>query len=106
VYHITQRAPGKEKLFIVDNDYLFMISLIKKASEAFKLNTFAFCLMPNHVHLLLRTKENNLVVAMKSVFEQYARYFNRTYLRKGHVFCGPFAAALCSDNEYFLTISL
>jgi putative transposase len=106
VYHITQRAPGKELLFVEEDDYLRMIALLKEAAETFDLDVFAFCCMPNHVHFLLRSRKDNLVTAMKFVFERYARYFNRKYNRKGHVFCGTFAAALCEQDDYFVTVSL
>jgi putative transposase len=106
IYHITQRAPGREKLFIEDSDYIVFISTLQKASKKFSLDIFAFCCMPNHVHILLRTNENNLISSMKYVFERYAKRFNLKYQRKGHVFCGPFAAALCDSDDYFMTISL
>jgi putative transposase len=106
IYHITQRAPGKELLFIDEDDYLRMVALLKETSESYGLDIFAFCCMPNHIHLLLRTNKDNLIISMKHAFQQYARYFNRKYRRKGHVFCGTFAAALCQYDDYFLTISL
>jgi putative transposase len=106
IYHVTQRAPGKEVLFIDEDDHLYMIALLKSASKQYKLDIFSFCCMPNHIHILTRTNENNLIIAMKTVFEQYAKRFNRKYERKGHVFCGTFAAALCEFDDYFLTISL
>jgi putative transposase len=62
--------------------------------------------MPNHVHLLIQTKEPNLSEAMKSVFEIYAFYFNKKYSRKGHVFCGRFRACLCNSDAYFLASSV
>jgi len=106
IYHVTQRAPGKEKLFLEANDYLKFIAILKDCSEAFDLEIFSFSLLPNHLHVLLRIKEENLPKAMKSLFEKYAMYFNNKYQRKGHVFCGVYRASFCEDENYLLTISV
>jgi len=52
VSHITQRAAGKEPLFVEEADYLDMIRLLSEAATKHALLLYAFCLMPNHVHLL------------------------------------------------------
>lgn len=106
IYHITQRAPGREQLFLEHDDYLTFIALLKRCSKEFNIDIFAFSLLPNHLHILLRINEENLSKAMKTLFEKYARYFNNKYQRKGHVFCGRFRAALCNDENYLLTISV
>jgi putative transposase len=106
IVHVTQRAAGKEPLFIEENDYLEMLHLIKEKSAKFLLEIFAFVLMPNHLHLLLRVKETNLAEATQSLFGGYAVFFNKKYERKGHLFCGPYGAALCFDESYLLAASL
>ncbi|MBN2120784.1 MAG: transposase [Candidatus Omnitrophica bacterium] len=106
IYHITQRAPGREVLFLENSDYLHFLSLLKETTSAFRLNIFSFVLMPNHVHILLQIKENNLPQAMKQVFQRYALYFNKKYERKGHVFCGVYRAALVNSEPYLLAASL
>lgn len=106
IYHITQRAPGKEKLFLEESDYLYFLYILKDTSISYKLQVFSFVLMPNHVHLLLRIEKRNLSEAMKHLFQRYAIYFNKKYQRKGHVFSGRFRSALCRGDVYFLAISL
>ena len=104
--HITQRAGGKEPLFLEDNDYLHMIHLIKEKAKAFSFEVFCFSLMPNHLHILIQLSENNLSNAMKRLYEDYAKFFNSKYQRKGHVFGGPFRQALCFDDCYLLAASI
>lgn len=104
--HITQRASGKEPLFIEESDYLYMLHLIKEISAKFKLYVLSFVLMLNHIHLLIKFKEADMSTYMKSLFEKYAIYFNNKYERKGHLFCGPFRSALCFDDNYLLAASL
>ena len=106
VSHITQRAAGKEPLFLEDGDYLFMLGLLKDITKKYSLDMYAFCLMPNHVHLLLSPTEETLYDAMRDLFSRYATRFNRKYERKGHLFGGPYRQAVCFDNGYLLAVSL
>ena len=106
VSHITQRAAGKEPLFLEDSDYLFMLARLKKVSKNRSLEIYAFCLMPNHVHILLSPREDELSLAMKELFGPYAMMFNRKYERKGHLFGGPYRQAVCMDDSYLLAASL
>lgn len=106
VFHITQRAGGREPLFLEDDDYLFMIWLMKEISFKYGINFYAFCLMQNHVHLLLSATEPNLYDAMRDLFSRYAMKFNRKYERKGHLFGSPYRQAVCLDDSYLLAASL
>ena len=106
ISHITQRAAGKEPLFLDERDYLTMLGLLKESAERFELCYYALCLMPNHVHLLLKPQERNLAEAMRSVFSRYATRFNRRYERRGHLFGGPYRQSVCLDNTYLLTASV
>lgn len=104
--HITQRAPGREMLFLENSDYLFMLKLLKEKSKKYLFDVYSFVLMPNHVHLQIRLKEGNLSEAMQRLFQEYARFFNYKYQRKGHVFCGAYREALCLDDGYALATSI
>ena len=106
IYHITQRAPGREVLFLEENDYLIFLFLLKKVKKEFNLSIFCFSLLTNHLHILLKIKERNLDKAMKGLFQSYAQYFNKKYQRKGHVFCGVYRASFCSTDSYLLVASL
>lgn len=106
VSHITQRAAGKEPLFLEDSDYFFMLGLLKEIVQKYSFRVYAFCLMPNHIHLLLSPKERNLYDAMRDLFSRYAMQFNRKYERKGHLFGGPYRQAICLDDRYLLAASL
>ena len=106
ISHITQRAAGREPLFIEDDDYLIMLGLLKEISTSYALRVHAFCLMPNHTHILLNPSEENLYDAMRDLYSRYAMRFNRKYERKGHLFGGPYRQAVCLDDSYLLTASL
>jgi putative transposase len=105
VTHITQHASGTEPLFLEETDYLYILHLIKEISKSFKFNVLSFCLMLNHIHLLIKLFESNLASAMGKLFQRYAKYFNKKYERKGHVFSGAYRSALCFDDTYLLAAS-
>ena len=106
INHITQRAPGRERLFVEESDYSYMLHLLKNSAEQFKLRFFSFVLMSNHVHLLFQLQKDNLSQAMQRLFYTYARYFNRKYQKKGHAVCGRYRQALCFDDTYLLASSI
>ncbi|MBU0567715.1 transposase [bacterium] len=105
ICHITQRATGREPLFLEEGDYLYMLHLLKEKAEKFNFTVFCYSLMPNHLHLLIRLSGDNLSMAMKQLYGEYATGFNKKYQRKGHVFGAPFRQALCFDESYFLAAS-
>jgi len=106
ISHITQRAAGKDVLFLEDRDYLTMLGLLSESVEKFCLDYYAVCLMLNHIHILLKPHERNLAEAMRSIFSRYASAFNRRYERRGHLFGGPYRQAVCLDSTYLLTASV
>lgn len=106
VSHLTQRAAGREPLFLEDADYLYMLSSFKEVTRKRSLDVYAFCLMPTHVHLLLSPRADDLDEAMRDLFSRYAMMFNRKYERKGHLFGGPYRQAVCLDDGYLLAASL
>ncbi|OPX32803.1 MAG: hypothetical protein B1H11_13510 [Desulfobacteraceae bacterium 4484_190.1] len=106
ISHITQRAAGESPLFLEQGDYLFMLSTLKEVALKRSLDIYAFCLMPNHIHILLRPRGAELQEAMRDLFARYAMMFNRKYERKGHLFGGPYRQAVCLDDSYLLAASL
>ena len=92
VSHVTQRAAGREPLFIEDDDYMYMIWLLKEVLGEHDVEVYAFCLMPTHMHLLFRPEGENLYDATRDLFSRYAMRFNRRYERKGHP-CPPLPVA-------------
>ena len=106
IYHITQRAPGKEMLFVEESDYLNMLSLLKDWVKEFDLTVFSFCLMPNHYHILLKINKPNLSKAMQCLNTSYGMRFNKKYQRKGHVFCGVYRASICLDDVHLIGSSI
>jgi len=106
IYHITQHASFNNLLFLEKKDYLSFISFLKMCQKRFQPEIFGFCLMPNHLHILLQIKKPNLSEAMHSLFTNYGMAFNNKYKRKGHVFSGVYRASMCMDETHLLASSL
>jgi putative transposase len=106
ISHIIQRAVGREPLFLEDADCLYMLKVIRDIAGEYDLTVYSFCLMTNHLHLLLRQRKDNLSPAMQSLFGRCAIYFNNKYYRKGHLFCGAYRQSACYGKYYFLAASI
>ena len=106
ISHITQRSAGSEPMFVEDDDYVYMMGLLKEIADGYSLDIFAICLMPNHAHILMSPREENLYDAMRDLFSRYVARFNFKYERKGHLVGGPYRQAVCFDDSYLLAASL
>ena len=106
VSHITQRAAGKDPCFVEDDDYLCMLGFLKESAQKYDYEIYSFCLMGNHLHLLLRPNQGELQAAMRDLFSRYAMRFNRKYERRGHLFGGPYRQAVCLDRAYLIAASV
>lgn len=106
VSHLTQHAVAGVVLFRNDRDRLRLLALLKEAAELFSFRPLAFCLMPNHLHLLIRQREANLPEAMRHLFREYSLYFNHKYQRRGHLFRGRFRQSACFDEYYLVSASI
>lgn len=105
IYHVIQRAPGNELLFKTNKDKSVFLRMMDEILPKYKINLFAYSLMPNHLHMLVQIKSINLSIAMKKLFEKYAFYFNKSHRRKGHVFYGVYRTIQCDTAFSILVVS-
>jgi len=105
VYHIIQRGNNFEPIFVEDKDRLLFLRLLKEAKGKFFLNVYSFCLMDNHIHILLKISSSNLSSAMHWLFMSYAKKITDKYKRKGHLFTSRYRSLVCLNDSYFLHLS-
>jgi len=105
VYHIIQRGNERKNLFLSDADRLKFIDTLQKTREKYNFAVYAYCLMSNHVHLLIDDNGNDVSAIIKSINISYAQYFNRIYRRCGHLFQDRFRSELINDDGYLLEVS-
>ena len=103
-YHIYNKAVTENKLFIEEKNYHFFISKIKKYLPE-SVDILAYCLMPNHYHLLIQVKTTELPKAMQQLALSYVVAFNKSYQRTGHLFQGPYQIKHIDDLTYLLHLS-
>ena len=102
-YHAVSKGDGGRIIFEGDRDRSKYLELLDRALDEHQMQLHAYCLMSNHVHLLLRDSCDNLSAFMKELNESYARYFAWSTGRVGHVFQGRFWSEPVDTNERFLT---
>ena len=88
-YHIFNRGNHKKRIFHTNRDYEIFIRLLQKYLNTYKdISLFAYCLMPNHYHLLVKTGSNpqELIKLMQRFGTAYVLFFNKKYSQVGHLF--------------------
>ena len=99
------RGIRRKSIFEEIIDYQVFLELLKRALEHYGCKIHAYCLMTNHIHLLLETGEQEVWKFMKYLSGCYAIYYNHKYLYSGHLFEGRYKSCLVKDDTYFLQTS-
>jgi REP element-mobilizing transposase RayT len=106
-YHITARGNRKEDIFRDDEDFQVYLSIKKHALEYYNgmYDIICYCLMTNHVHILVKTKELHIGRLIGRVNGIYAKWFNDKYNYVGHLFQDRYYAELIENDAQMLTAS-
>lgn len=104
-YHVLSRGNERKDIFRSPEDYELFLVLLKDCADRFDFLVHAWCLMPNHFHLLIETNDSNLSHAMKRLLGVYTMRFNSKYHRHGHLFQGRYKAIVVDKDNYFLQLS-
>jgi REP element-mobilizing transposase RayT len=105
LYHILSRGNERRNIFFGDADYKVFLGVLEEMSERFEVDIFAYVLMSNHYHLLIRTNQGNLSKSMQWVGTTYTRRFNLQHFRSGHLFQGRFKSILVQNDAYLMQLS-
>lgn len=104
IYHIVMRGNNMQRIFEEREDYEKLISLLKQYKQECGFTLYAWCLMPNHIHLLLKIKQATLSETMAKINIAFVKWYNLKYERKGHLYQGRFKSEPVEDETYFLTV--
>ena len=104
IYHVTSRGNRRERIFVDDDDRLRLLDIVADAMGRFEADAFAFCLMGNHYHLVVRTHRANLSHVMQHLNGNYARAFNKRHSLSGHLFQRRFHAMLVDRDAYLMEL--
>lgn len=102
-WHIIQRGNNRSACFYADEDYHRYLDTLKEQAKKYDCLIHAYCLMTNHVHLLLTPMhEESAALLMKHLGQRYVQYINRTYKRSGTLWEGRFRSCLAQSEEYVM----
>jgi putative transposase len=105
IYHITERGNEKKDIFNDDADRIKFLEILGRNKGKYGYKVYAYCLMNNHIHLLISSNGSDISQVMKSINVSYVIYFNRKYNRCGHLFQDRFKSEYIDSDEYLLEVS-
>ena len=103
-YHVMNRGRRREDIFQDEGDYRMFLNLLQETAEMWNLKVSAYCLMPNHYHLLVQTPEGNLSRCMRHLNGVYTQRFNRKHNLDGQLFRGRYKAVLVDEDSHLLEL--
>ena len=105
LYHLMSRGNEGRDIFIDKKDRVDFLNTIGEMSERYDFDIFAYVLMDNHYHLLVRSRLANLKKAMQWFGTTYTQRFNRRHYRSGHLFQGRYKSIIVQNDAYLLQLS-
>ena len=104
-YHLTCRGNARQAIFANDTDYAAFLDLLERSGDIYQVDIFAYVLMTNHFHLLVKTPLANLQEFMRHFNISYTSYFNRTHHKTGHLYQGRYKSFLIDADSYLQEVS-
>lgn len=105
LYHVCARGHNRQAIFTDRRDYAHFLELLEEMHERFRVRVYAYCLMRNHHHLLVKTPEGNISRAIQWVNGSHGIWYNRRHERSGHLFGERFKAVLVENEAWGLEVS-
>jgi putative transposase len=104
IYHVINRGNGRHEVFHKDQDYKSFINIMTEAQSRALLKVLAYCIMPNHFHMLLMpNKGRDLSRWMQWLLTSHVRRYHRHYRSSGHVWQGRFKSFIVQKDDHLLT---
>lgn len=101
VYHVTARGINKEQIFNQIRERYYFKKILIKYLKQYDVEICAYCIMSNHIHLIIHSEIETLSLFMARVLAEYASYYNYKHERNGHVFQNRFGSECIETSHYF-----
>ena len=102
-YHLIARGNNKQFLFKEEEAFLYFLDLIKRTKERYPAKLYHYCIMSNHIHLLVEIKEGlQLPKFMQSLLQGYGRWYAKRHRYTGHAWQGRYKSPLVDQESYYL----
>src|SRR4051794_19402408 len=105
VHHVYARGNRRQAIYVGDTDRILYLELLAQAVARQRWRCLAYCLMPNHVHLLVETPEPNLGAGIGRMHGLYAQTFNGRHDHCGHLFQGRFGSVVMKTDAQLLQVA-
>ncbi|MCR5025274.1 MAG: transposase [Lachnospiraceae bacterium] len=102
--HVIARGIGRQILFEETKDYEYYLERLERYCLETDVKVCAYCLMENHVHILLHGEFSSIILLMKKLGVSYSGYYNRKYDRSGHLFQDRYRSEPVDEERYLLTV--
>ena len=104
-HHVTQRGNGRQKTFFEEGDYALYLDLLAQAAEQARADIWAYCLMPNHVHVIIVPSDpDGLRRTFGETHRRYTGYINARARRTGHLWQGRFGAVAMDEAHLHVAL--
>ena len=104
IYHVMLRGINKQRIFEDKQDYQKFIDVLKESKDISGFKLYSYCLMNNHIHLLIKEEEEELADIFKRIGVRYVYWYNYKYSRTGHLFQGRYKSEVVENDPYLLTV--
>lgn len=105
-YHVLNRGNGRQQIFHNDGDYKAFVDLLIAASERFSVRVYAYCIMPNHFHLLVQPGfGTDLSKCMQWLMTSHVRRYHKYFGTTGHVWQGRYKSFPIQEDNHLLTVT-
>jgi len=105
IYHVINRGNNRQMIFFEDADYQLYLNLLYRYKKKYQFKLFCYCLMANHIHLLIKVGEKgNISQIMQAITNAHTRHYHFKYHTSGHVWQGRFKSPIIGDDQYLLTV--
>jgi len=104
LYHVIVRGNARQKTFLTDHDHHTYLERLARYRTRHGVRCYAYCLMPNHVHLLVEPTSEPLSKFMQGPQQSYTQYFYREHRKVGHLFQRRYHAIVGEKDRYLLAL--
>ncbi len=104
IYHIVLKGINSQQLFFDDSDYQCFLRLFNNCSKAYNAKIIAYCIMNNHIHLLIKFDSSDFSALFKSFGASFVPWYNQRYNRSGPLFNGRFYSKPVNDDAYLCAV--
>lgn len=104
IYHVINRGNNRQDVFHKPDDYAAFLRALGELKERCPFELYGYCLMTNHVHLLIRPRETSISRLIQSLLVSHTQRYHKHYHSGGHVWQGRFKSPVIEDDEHLLTV--